>query len=159
MNLITGAALFLVTTSAQISAGRARNHLPVDGAEVRGVAASPTDSMARVAEIALWDAYRTHSRSQLAALLATSFVNVDPGGEANKAQILAGLDNYHVASFAVDVIAITPLSDSMVLLRSHVTIRHDWKGKPLPGDLTSSTIWRLSANGMAAIYHQDTANP
>lgn len=159
MNLAVCAMLCLVAPGVYASTSLDRDIRPVNGAGVRAVSGPSIDSMARLAETALWNAYRTHSRAQLAALLAKSFVNVDPGGEANKTQILAGLDNYHVASVAVEVVAITSLSDSLVLVRSHVRIRHDWKGKALPGDLTSSTIWELSPSGVIATYHQDTANP
>lgn len=109
-------------------------------------------------EQAVWEAYRAHSRPSLDSLLAPDFVNIDPGGESTKPQILAGLDNYHVSVFTVEITAVTNLSKDVVLVRSHVRITHDWKGSPLPGSLMASTIWQRSAGRWRAIFHQDTAN-
>jgi len=109
-------------------------------------------------EQSLWEAYRIHSRTNLDSLLAPEFVNIDPGGEATKAQILAGLDNYHVSAVSVEVTGVTNLGKDVVLVRSHVRITHDWKGTPLPGTLSASTIWQRTAGRWRAIFHQDTAN-
>lgn len=109
-------------------------------------------------EQSLWEAYRIHSRTNLDSLLAPEFVNIDPGGEATKPQILAGLDNYHVSAVTVEVTGVTSLGKDVVLVRSHVRITHDWKGTPLPGTLSASTIWQRLAGRWRAIFHQDTAN-
>lgn len=109
-------------------------------------------------EQAVWEAYRTHSRPSLDSLLASDFVNIDPGGESTKPQILAGLDNYHVTAVTVEITGVTNLGKDVVLVRSHVRVTHDWKGSPLPGSLMASTIWQRSAGRWRAIFHQDTAN-
>ncbi|MEP6731292.1 MAG: nuclear transport factor 2 family protein [bacterium] len=117
---------------------------------------SATDSTIARSEHALWEAYRLHSRSQLSSLLAPSFLNVDSGGETKRAEILKGLDNYHITSISVQVIEVIQLSQTVTLVRAHVKATHDWKGHALPGDLMTSTVWTLTSGRVQALYHQDT---
>lgn len=157
MNLVAYVVLCLVTASPRTRSNvRGSDTARIQVTDSRSLDDRSTDSAARQAEVALWNAYRGHSRARLAALLAPSFVNVDSGGETGRAQILAGLDDYLVSSVDVDIVGVTRLSDSAVLVRARVRISHTWKGRPLPGDLITSTIWKLSSGRVRAVYHQDT---
>jgi hypothetical protein len=104
-------------------------------------------------ERAIWDAYRHKNRELLTQMLAEDFRGVVPSGITTKANDLANLDSFQIASFKMEESSANLITPDVGVVRYRV---HTNKNSP---PIWATSVWVLRQGQWRLTSYQETEVP